>query len=382
MKNAGDISSSGGAHAPSRAAGRAPRPAAQVSVSLNVSALAKTRVAVVGSGFGLYGVLPAFQQIPACAVVGLCGRSSERLLNYCQKTAVPVFHDWRAMLEQCRPDALAVAVVPSRQHEILSCAIARGISVFAEKPLAVNPAQAAALLEQARAKKAAHMVDFLFPEIPQWRRAGELLAQGAIGRVLHCQMNWRFLGYEIKNKIQGWRTRPEEGGGALSFYFCHVFYSLEFFLGKMQSLRCGLVHTPDAPGAGETGVSLAAEFQNGCAGNVIFDCAFPGAHEHAWEFHGEAGSLILEKTSASFTRGFELTRRPKNGPAEKVSVPPLPCDPSLYENVPLVRSLAGRFLHWQRDSVPARPDFADGLRVQHLIELARQSSHLKKSLLC
>jgi predicted dehydrogenase len=342
----------------------------------------KTRVAVVGSGFGLYGLLPAFQQIPSCAVAGICGRSSERLLDSCRKTAVPVFNDWRAMLDQCRPDALAVAVIPRHQPEIISHAIERGLSVLAEKPLAVHPADAAALLEQARAGKVAHMVDFLFPEIPEWCRARELLEQGAIGRALHFQLTWRFLSHDIKNNLQGWKTRPDEGGGALSFYFCHVFYSLEFFLGKMQSLRCELAHTPGAPGAGETGVSLAAQFQSGCAGKVLFDCAFPGGHEHAWEFQGDAGSLALEKTSASFTRGFELTLRPGSGPQEKIPVPAPASDPSLYENVALVRSLAARFIHWQRESAPARPDFADGVRVQQLIELARQSSRRRESVAC
>jgi predicted dehydrogenase len=321
----------------------------------------------------LYGVLPAFQRIPECAAVGIFGESSERLLNYCRQTGVPFFSDWRAMLDESRPDAIAVAVPPCHQPEILRRAMERGIAVFAEKPLAVNVAQAAQLLEQARAKKVANMVDFLYPEIPEWGRARELLQQGAIGRALRLKTSWRFLGHEIKNHIQNWRSRPEEGGGALSFYFSHIFYSLEIFLGRMRTLRCGLVHTPSAPGAGETGVSLAVEFENGCAGEITFDCAHPGGHEHAWEFQGEAGSLALEKTSASFTRGFELTRHARNGPAEKIPVKPLPFDPSLYENVALVESLAGRFLRWQQEGAPARPDFSDGLRVQQLIELARAS---------
>jgi predicted dehydrogenase len=339
----------------------------------------KTRVAVAGSGFGLYGVLPAFQRIPECAAVGIFGESSERLLNYCGRTGVPFFSDWRAMLDECRPDALAVAVIPRHQHEILACALERGIAVLAEKPLAVELRQAAELLELARARKAAHMMDFLFPEIPEWSRARELLEQGAIGPVRHLKLSWRFLSHDIRHKLEGWKTRPEEGGGALSFYCSHLFYNLEFFLGKMRALRCGLVHAPETPGAGETGVNLAVEFENGCAGEVIFDCAHPGGHEHAWEFEGGAGSLALEKTSASFTRGFELTRRPKNGPAEKVAVKPLPCDPSLDERVALVQSLAGRFVRWQREGVPARPDFSDGLRVQQLIELARASSQRQET---
>ncbi|MGA2556461.1 MAG: Gfo/Idh/MocA family oxidoreductase [Verrucomicrobiota bacterium] len=340
----------------------------------------KTRMAVAGSGFGLYGVLPAFQRIAECEVAGIFGERSERLLNYCGRTGVAFFSDWRAMLEECRPEAIAVAVIPRHQQEILACAIERGISVFAEKPLAMDAGQARELLERARAKRVAHVMDFLFPEIPEWGRARELLEGGAIGRVRNCKMKWRFLSHDIRNRMEGWKTRPEEGGGALSFYFSHVFYNLEFLLGRMRRLRCGLVYQPETPGAGETGVRLEAEFASGCAGEVIFDCAFGGGHEHAWEFQGEAGWLALEKTSASFTRGFELRRRPKSGPTERVAVKPLECDASLDERVALVQSLGERFLRWQRAGVPARPDFSDGLRVQRLIELARASFQSKETL--
>lgn len=31
----------------------------------------EVRLAVIGSGFGLYGLLPAFQQIPGCVITGV-----------------------------------------------------------------------------------------------------------------------------------------------------------------------------------------------------------------------------------------------------------------------------------------------------------------------
>jgi predicted dehydrogenase len=342
----------------------------------------KTRLAVVGSGFGLYGHLPAFLQIPECEVVGIFGDRGDRILTACQQTGVPFFSDWLAMFDQCRPDAVSVAVIPRHQHEIISCALERDMSVFAEKPLAVELAAAAQLVQLARAKNAAHVVDFLFPEIPQWRRARELLDQGAIGRPLQFRAVWRFLSYDIKNRIQGWKTRPGEGGGALSFFFSHMFYNLEFFLGKIQSLHCRLDRAPDAPGPGETAIALSVSFQSGCEGTVAFDCACPGDEIHSWEFQGDAGSITLEKTSASWTRGFELARRPKNSPKENVPVPALESDPSCDERVILVKSLAGRFIAWHRGAAPALPDFSDGLRVQQLIELARHSSESGQTVPC
>ena len=37
-------------------------------------------------------------------------------------------------------------------------------------------------------------------------------------------MNWNFFSYDLKHKIDSWKTNVNEGGGALSFYFSHVLY--------------------------------------------------------------------------------------------------------------------------------------------------------------
>jgi predicted dehydrogenase len=117
-------------------------------------------------------------------------------------------------------------------------------------------------------------------------------------------------------------------------------------------------------------------------GHILFDCAFQGGDYHSWDFIGDAGSLALKKTSASWANGFEITRQIGKSPKEAVAVPPLPFDPACDERVALVKSLAARFIAWQRGSPPARPDFADGLRVQQLIELARQSSDRGETVAC
>lgn len=325
----------------------------------------KTRLAVIGSGFGLYGLLPAFQQIAACEVVGLCGKSTPRLVDYCQKTSVPVFHDWRKMIDTTKPDAIAVAVVPKHQYEILQYALGRGISAFAEKPLCIDVAQAKELLQLAQSKKAANMVDFIFPEIPEWKKARELLHAGAIGEVKNISMDWHFLSHDIKNKIDGWKTKPEEGGGALSFFFCHVFHNLEFFLGPIDSFTSKLTYSSISINPGETGVHLEIKFQNGCTGEIHFDCASCEPARHVLQFDGSAGKLVLENSTATFTR-FRLLKSD-----EPVAVEKPPLNPALDERVGIVQPLAERFIHWCQSGQSAKPDFTDGLRVQELIQQAR-----------
>jgi len=338
----------------------------------------KTRVAVVGSGFGLYGQLPAFQRIPDCEVVGIAGKNTDRLVNYCRQTNVPVFTDWRTMLDQARPEAIAIAVVPSHQYEIADEALNRGISVFAEKPLALNLAQAAALLEKARVKKVAHMVDFLFPEIPEWRQLKQLIESPALGQLAAIHAMWFFRSYDVRNNVHGWKSRPEEGGGAVSFYLSHALHNLEFLGGRIQSLECLLNHDPDAPGSGETSAELKFKLLSGrtqgAGGTIRFDCANSGFSQHSWEIIGTRGSFILKNASASFTSGFELTSLAEGLKIHNPQSAIRNQDPSVDERVPLVQSLAERFIAWHRGGPPARPDFSDGVRVQHLIESARSSA--------
>jgi predicted dehydrogenase len=338
----------------------------------------KVKLAVIGSGFGLYGLLPAFQRIPFCEVIGICGKSTDRLVNYCRKTSVNVYSNWEEMLDKRRPDAIAVAVVPKYQYEIIKYAFKRGISVFAEKPLCVNLDQAKDILECARKSKLAHMVDFLFPEMPQWKKAKELLDQDNIGKVIQVTVNWSFLSHELKNNLKTWKSNPDEGGGALSFYFCHVLYNLELFLGKIENLYCKLSYSSRGLTEEETGVSLAVKFQSACTGNITFNCFSPEENKHSWEFQGERGSLTLENLTKSFSKGFELVRYHESGEKERLTANSIEFDPVLDERVYLIQSLGERFINWCAGGSTARPNFEDGFRVQQVIDCARFSFRQNK----
>jgi predicted dehydrogenase len=334
----------------------------------------KSRVAVIGSGFGLYGLLPAFQRIPECSVVGIAGSQTDRLVAYCHQNAIPCFSDWREMIARQRPEALAIAVVPTHQPGIILHALERDIAVLAEKPLAVTLGQATELLARARAGHLAHMVDFIFPEIPHWKKAKQLLAEGAVGTVVQVTASWSFLSYDLRKKLVTWKTDPRQGGGALAFFFSHVFYNLEFFMGTIQSLYCSLNSSPQSPNQGETQVNLLVRFANGCSGNFLLNCAAFNGNHHVLSFYGEKGTLVLENSTPAVSQGWALTRYNEKAEAEAVSVVQLEGDPTMDERVGLVQSIGRRFIAWCQGENPARPNFEDGCRVQHLIECSRLSS--------
>ena len=97
-----------------------------------------TKIAIVGSGFGMYCLLPTFSGIKECEVVSICGKNSERMKKYCKRFCVIRYDDWKEMLQKEKPNAVAISVIPKNQFEIAEYALQNEIAVFAEKPLTTS----------------------------------------------------------------------------------------------------------------------------------------------------------------------------------------------------------------------------------------------------
>ena len=334
-----------------------------------------TRVAIVGSGFGMYGLLPAFNEIKGCTVVSICGKNSERMQLYCKKIGLRRYTDWKKMLRKEKPDAIAISVIPKHQYEIAKYALKNGIAVFAEKPLTTSFSSSLELYKLVK-KNLPNMIDFIFPEIPEWQTAKKTIASGIIGKTLSIEVDWRFLSYDLKNHIKSWKTDVKQGGGALSFYFSHVFYYLEYFIGRIKSIQCIFSSSEKSLNKGETSINMIVLFENGCVGNAHMDISYAGRQKHVIEIHGKKGIITLQNNSNNFVDNFELINNTLKG-AQKIKprrVFNLPPDELEDPRVKIIKPIAERFIDWCNNGVAAKPDFQDGLRVQELIEMARISN--------
>ena len=335
-----------------------------------------TKVAIVGSGFGMYGLLPAFSRIKECKVVSICGKNSEMMLNNCKKLGLNRYTDWREMLQKEKPDAVAIAVIPSHQYEITRYALENGMAVFAEKPLTTSFDTSLELNKLAKKKRMPNMLDFLFPEIPEWHAAKKAIENGLIGEILKVNVDWTFLSYDLMNHIKSWKTDVKQGGGALSFYFSHVFYYLEYFLGRIKNIECNFSSSEKSLNKGESGIDMTISFENGCVGNAHMDISNADQQKHKVEFHAEGKTIILQNFNSNFVDNFELILNTSKG-IEKIK-PDMLLDSSYDESedprVKVIKPIAERFINWCNTGNTAKPDFEDGLRVQELIKMARISN--------
>ena len=337
------------------------------------------KVGIIGSGFGLYGLLPAFNSTPGCKVVSIYGEKTDRLLSYCEKIGLKkIYTDWKKMLDNEQLDAIAIAVPPNVQYEIAKVALGMRIHILAEKPLAATYRQARELLDLAREKKIIHAIDFIFPEIEQWKKVKEMIDKKTFGKLRQIFLNWDFQSYDIKNKKSSWKTDTKEGGGALSFYFSHSLHYLEYFAGKILNFESLLSYSKESLNGADTGVDLLLKFENSTTGYAHLCCNVSGLNRHQLIFICEKGTIVLENENR-ITANFTIKIHTENNTKQL----PIPHKHAIKtdedERVGVLKKLTSRFISSIINKNELTPSFEEGLRVQKLIEEIRAANNRQQT---
>jgi predicted dehydrogenase len=367
------------------------------------------RVAVIGVGFGQQVHVPAFRADSRCEVTTLCASNEAKAAEIATRLNVPhASGDWRAVVADPEIDAVSIAVPPRLQPQIALAALEQGKSVFCEKPLGahlhdVMPLRRSNNLSPtlspvphetgtSSARRAVGMVNFELCECDAWQRFQQMATPKQFGRETSVAINWRVQTYSNKRRIDNWKSRPDEGGGALQGFAAHSFYLLEQFCGPICRLKAQLTKAPDDPRSGETNVDLELEFFFGGRGIVQIATDAPPPHRHQIDFVSPYGALRLINEGSDYINGFELyggfdvffsgqglERLERVFPEAQ----PSPVTGSMGGDVPAVAAdgrieatsrLVRKFIDGALGGSPAHPDFSDGYRVQYLIEAARRSN--------
>jgi predicted dehydrogenase len=333
-----------------------------------------TRLGIIGCGYGAQVLVPAFRADSRTKVVAIAARGLARAEAAAQALSIPGFvDDWRVLLDPDRLDALAIAAPPDVITEIAHAALARGLHVFAEKPLALTLDGARDLAEVAVRSGRAHAIDFNFREIAAVRKARELLQSNALGPLRHVAVVWQVESYANQARIVSWKTDQGAGGGALSNFVSHALDYLEWLAGPIIGLSARLAGMPGDGRPNDTFVSMTFQFASAAAGSLLMSAAAYRGSGHRIEFYGDDGSLVLENPGHDYMRGFELRLAVR--PREFTSIGIGLEDDDVWKDGRVLPSsrIVRRFLDWIHGGKPAEPNFTAGLRVQSLLEDARRS---------
>ena len=111
---------------------------------------ADMKVEIIGCGsVAVAAHIPGYQKVPGVEVTALCDIDSERARKAAERLDVGHVHsDYREMFEKHNLDIVSVATPPSAHADATIAALEAGAHVLCEKPMAMNPAEAEAMIAE------------------------------------------------------------------------------------------------------------------------------------------------------------------------------------------------------------------------------------------
>ncbi len=186
-------------------------------------------VALVGSGFIGDTHLQSLAQAQGARVVAIAGRTAEGAAELAAKHGVPEsFGDYRAVLERDDVDVVLVAAPNDTHCPVVVAAAAAGKHVICEKPLARTLDEADAMIAATEAAGVLLMYGEQLGFAPKYRRAAELVAEGAFGDVFQVRHGEQHFGPHSDWFWQGARA----GGGVMMDMGCHSAELIRILYGK------------------------------------------------------------------------------------------------------------------------------------------------------
>jgi predicted dehydrogenase len=144
------------------------------------------RFGVIGYGYWGPNVVRNLDQLDGSSVVAICDKSPASLKRVAK--AYPhlrVLSDSHELISSPDIDAVAVVTPVWTHYELAKAALEQGKHVFVEKPFTSNSAQAEELIELADRKNLKIMVDHTFLFTGAVKKIGQLLDEGALGKIYY-----------------------------------------------------------------------------------------------------------------------------------------------------------------------------------------------------
>ena len=352
-----------------------------------------------------YRQVAAFYDVPLRPeMTVLCGREEAAVSAAAAQMGWKEYAtDWRKVVERQDIGLIDISTPGDTHYDIAMAAAEAGKNILCEKPLANSLDQARQMQEAVERAGVVAMVNFNYRRVPAVQLAKQLIDSGRIGEIRH----WRAV------YLQDWIVDPEfplvwrlqkdlAGSGALGDIGAHIADLARFLVGEIEEVN-GLLTTfvKERPLPAETtGLSASAStqrgqvtvddaslflarFANGAVGSFEATRFAPGRRNHnSFEINGSRGSLVFDLERMNELQYFSLDDPPEAQGFRTILVTE-PVHPYMSAWWP-----AGHIIGWEHtfthsvfdllDGISKKqspaPTFADGVRVQAILDAVERSS--------
>lgn len=234
---------------------------------------------------------PAFSRIEGSVLAAVMSRNGARAQDYARRHGVARWHDdAQDIIGASDLDAVYIATPTSSHHELTLRCAAAGKPVYVEKPMAMNSAEAAQMVEACRDAQVPLWVAYYRRALPRILEVDRLLRSGAIGDVLMVRSE-RFEPLPAPETMD-WRFDPSVSGGGLFFEaVCHTLDALDLLFGPIEELHGAAANQMGAYPA-EDGVVASYRFASGVLGSGAW-CFASDTKRQGEEVLGTRGRLAF-----------------------------------------------------------------------------------------
>ncbi|PVB61918.1 Gfo/Idh/MocA family oxidoreductase [Labrenzia sp. 011] len=364
-------------------------------------------IGLIGTGFMgkchalAYGSVKAvFGDVPQTRLEVLCDVPAEKAAGLADQFGFArATDDWRDLVADPKVDIVCITTPNKVHREMAMAALQAGKHVHLEKPMALTLDDARAMQALAARSGLKTIVGYNYLHNPAISHARKLIAEGAIGRIVH------FRGmvdedYQADPSLAWtWRaTKAGAGLGTLGDLGCHLVSLAAGLVGPIESLiaETRTVHATRPVEAGsdehrpvenEDIASALLTFENGVHGVISTSRSAWGRKSYiAFEVHGTEGMITFDQE-----RMNELRLYQNRGPVAEQGFKTLltgPDHPPYGQFVPAAGHQLGfndlkvievhEFLRAIQEDRPAVPSFSDALHFEAVIHAIAEAGAEQK----
>jgi predicted dehydrogenase len=229
------------------------------------------------------GLIPGIKGSQTGNLVALASRRPEAAREWARDSDISrSYGNYDELIADPEVDAVYIPLPNELHRPWVMAAAAAGKHVLCEKPLALNAAEAAKMLEHCQACGVLLMEAFMWRHQPRTLELRRYLREGVIGELRLIRSSFSF-----PIEAGDWRLDPARGGGALWDVGCYGVSTARFFAGSEPERVQASAHF------GPTGVDLTLTASMRFPGDVLgaIDCSFEQPFRCVYELVGTKGAI-------------------------------------------------------------------------------------------
>lgn len=240
------------------------------------------RMGIIGTGWIGQRHLDNLAQMGGVEVVGVCDVDISKAERSAGRWGLPVFGDYRVMLNEAKPDAVVICTPPAVRLEPVQEAASRGIHCFIEKPPSKDLTTAQQVKTVLESAGVINSVGFMYRYCKAVDACRELIAGRRVALV-HSKL---LCGLALDPNWPRWFFDKSRSGGPILDQAIHTLDLSRFLLGEVAAVA-GFGGNATVPKEGDFSVedshSLALRWRSGVLQN----------HTHSWAYTDYVSTVEL-----------------------------------------------------------------------------------------